>query len=112
MPRHREVDVTGELDEAIDEVELASPPREVIRIDGDAVATDARPGREAHEPERLRRGRVDDLPDVETHPLAEQGELVDERDVDVPEDVFEELRHLGGVRRGDLDDAFVDGLQE
>src|SRR5256885_1371397 len=31
MPRHREVDVTGELDEAIDEVELASQPRDVPR---------------------------------------------------------------------------------
>ena len=61
------------------------------------------PGREAHEPERLGRRRVDDLPDVEVHPLAQQGELVDEGDVDVAEDVLEQLGHLGGIGRRELD---------
>ena len=42
VPRHRQVDVAGELDEAIDEVELAGPPGQVVRIDRDAVAADAR----------------------------------------------------------------------
>ena len=112
MARHREVDVAGQLDEAVDEVELAGPPGEVVRVDRDAMAADAGPGREPHEPERLRGRRVDDLPDVEAHPLAEQGELVDEGDVDVAEDVLEELRELGGVRRGQLDDVVVDAAQE
>ena len=70
------------------------------------------PGRKRHEPERLGRRRVDDLPDVEAHPLAQQGELVDERDVDVAEHVLEELRELGGVRRRELDDRGVDVAQE
>ena len=78
---------------------------EVVRIDRDAVAADAGARREAHEPERLGRRGVDDLPDVEAHPLAQQGELVDEGDVDVAEDVLEELRQLGRVGRGQLDDA-------
>src|SRR4026208_1870785 len=38
-------------------------------------------GGEGHDPERLRGGRVDDLPDVDAHPLGQQGELVHERDV-------------------------------
>ncbi len=38
MARHREVDVAGELDEAVDEVELARPPGQVVRVDRDAVA--------------------------------------------------------------------------
>ena len=59
------------------------------------------PGLEAHEPERLRRGGVDDLPEVDLHPLAELGELVDERDVHGAEDVLEQLRQLGRLRRGD-----------
>ena len=42
VPRHGQVDVAGELDEAVDEVELARPPRQVVRIDRDAVAADAR----------------------------------------------------------------------
>ena len=104
VARHREVDVAGQLDEAVDEVELAGPPGEVVRVDRDAVAADARAGPERHEPERLGRRRVDDLPDVEAHPLAQQGQLVHERDVDVAEDVLEELGELGRVRRGELDD--------
>ena len=42
VARHREVDVAGELDEAVDEVELAGPPGQVVRVDRDAVAADAR----------------------------------------------------------------------
>ncbi len=42
VTRHGEVDVAGELDEAIDEVEFAGAPRQVVRIDRDAVAADAR----------------------------------------------------------------------
>ena len=112
VARHREVDVAGELDEAVDEVELARAPRQVVRIDRDAVPADAGPGRELHEPERLGRRGVDDLPDVEAHPLAQQRELVDERDVDVAEDVLEELRELGRVGRRQLDDLVVDVAQQ
>ena len=105
MAGHRHVDVAGELDEAVDEVELAGPPGEVVGVDRDAVAADARPRREAHEAERLGRRGVDDLPHVEAHPLAEEGELVDERDVDVAEHVLEELGQLGGVRGRQLEDV-------
>ena len=42
MARHGQVDVAGQLDEAIDEVELAGAPGEVVRIDRDAVAADPR----------------------------------------------------------------------
>ena len=85
---------------------------EVVRIDRDAVAADAGARREAHEAERLGGRGVDDLPDVEAHPLAQQRELVDERDVDVAEDVLEELRELRGVRRGELEDVVVDRPEE
>jgi hypothetical protein len=94
---HREVDVRGKLDEAIEVVEGPRPPRQVVRVHGDAVAADARAGREPHEPEGLGGGGVDDLPDVEAHPLAEQRQVVDEGDVDVAEHVLEQLGHLRGV---------------
>ena len=59
------------------------------------------PRLERHESERLRRGGVDDLPDVDIHPVAELSELVDERDVDGAEDVLEEFRELGCFGRRD-----------
>ena len=112
VPRHREVDVAGQLDEAIDKVELARPPRQVVRVDRDAVAADTWAGREPHEPERLGRGRVDDFPDVDAHPLAEERELVDERDVHVPEDVLEELRELRRIGRARAGPRVVDAAEQ
>ena len=49
---------------------------EVGRVQRDAVAADAGTRIEGHEPERLRRGGVDDLPHVDAHLVAEHGHLV------------------------------------
>ena len=59
------------------------------------------PGREAHEPERLRRRGVDRAPDVDAEVAGEHRELVDERDVHVPERVLEQLHQLGLGGRSD-----------
>ena len=40
------------------------------------------PGLKRMKPNGFVGGRVDDLPDVDVHPVAELRELVDERDVD------------------------------
>ena len=66
------------------------------------------PGLEAHEPERLGRGRVDDLPDVDRHAVGQHPELVDERDVDRAEDVLEQLRHLRDLEGGHRDELVAD----
>ena len=73
-------------------------PREVRRVDREAVAADSGTGREAHVPERLGRGRVDRRPDVDAEIAGEHRELVDERDVHVAERVLEELHELGFAR--------------
>ena len=52
------------------------------------------PGLNDMKPKGFGRRRLDDLPDVDVHPVAELRELVDERDVDGAEDVLEELRQL------------------
>ncbi len=93
---HVVVDVVGQLDEP----ELLAqqpphPPRQVAGVDGQAVAADARPGGEAHEPEGLGGGRVDGLPHVDAQVGGEHGQLVDQGDVDVPEGVLQQLGHLG-----------------
>ena len=68
------------------------------------------PGIEAHEAERLRRGGVDHLPDVDPHPVAQHRELVDQRDVDRAEDVLEQLRQLRRLGRGDHQHLVADAL--
>ena len=86
------------------EAELARLPRQVEGVDRDAVAAETGTRAEAHEAERLRRRRVDDLPNVDRHPVAELRELVDECDVDRAEDVLEQLRQFRCLRRRHLDD--------
>ena len=53
------------------------------------------PGIERHEAERLRLGRLDHLPDVDAHRVADDLQLVDQRDVDGAEDVLGQLHGLG-----------------
>src|SRR5215468_1280487 len=92
-PRHALVDVSGELDEAgIEPVHLRLP-REIERIDGDAVASEPWPRVKGHEAERLRLRRLDDLPDVDLERTAHERDLVDQADVDAPEGVLEQLHH-------------------
>ena len=59
------------------------------------MAPPARSGVEAHETERLRGRGVEDVPDVDAHPVEHDLELVDEGDVDGAKDVLDELRGLG-----------------
>ena len=67
---------------------------------------------EGHEPEGLGGRSVDDLPDVQSHPLTQQRELVHQCDVDVAKDVLQQLRELGGVGRGELVDGVVDAPKQ
>ncbi len=69
-------------------------------------------GREAHEAEGLGRGGVDGLPDVDAEVPGEHGDLVDERDVDMPERVLEELGELGHPRARDRHGLVHDAVEE
>ena len=93
---HGGVDVVGELDEAERAAEVAAHgPRQVARVDGQAVAADAGTGGEAHVPEGLGRRGVDRLPHVDPEVRGEHRQLVHQGDVHVAEGVLEELRELG-----------------
>ena len=45
---------------------------------------------------RMAVGQVDELPDIHPDPLADEGQLVGEGDVEVAEGVLRQLGHLGG----------------
>ena len=70
------------------------------------------PGLKRHEAVRLGGRRVDDLPDVDAHAVAEHRDLVDERDVDRPEDVLEQLGELRDLERRDGHDLLADRAVE
>ena len=64
------------------------------------MPADARARVEGLEAERLGRGAVDDVPEVDAQLVAELGHLVDERDVDLAVGVLEQLGHLRLARAG------------
>src|SRR5690606_30304616 len=87
------------------EVVLASLPGQIEGVDGNTVSSEAGTGIEGMKTKGLGGRGLDHLPDVGIHPIAEDLHLVDERNVDTPVDVFEELGHLGHARTRDGDDV-------
>src|SRR5207249_11046743 len=116
VPGHRAVDIVGQRDEARLVAVEAHLPGQVQGIDGNAVPANPWPGVERHEAEGLGGGSVDDFLGADLQALTHEGELVGQRDVDVPEDVLVELGELGDLRRRDLvdagDDCAVEGSGE
>src|SRR5439155_26194763 len=110
---HARVDEAGELDELRIDVLFPRLPREVERIYRHAVAAEAGTGIKGRETVRLGRAGLDHLPNVDVEGVADDLELVDERDVHAAEDVLEELGDLSrpdvGHRDQLLDDCAVEG---
>ena len=99
VARHVGVDLGGQFDEARAVVERLHLPREVQRINRDAVTAEAGAGRELHETERFAGGRVNHLPHVHAEALAHDRQFVDHADVDHAEGVLQQFRHLRGFGR-------------
>ena len=101
---HGHVHFAGELDEARGDAVLARLPRQVERVERNAVTAEPGAGVEAHEPEGLGLGGVEHVPHVDAHAVVDDLELVHERDVHGAEDVLGELGRFGGARRAHADD--------
>src|SRR5436309_1910809 len=95
---HLGIQLAGKLDEAGLVVEGPHLPREVMRIEGNAVPADAGTGRELHEAEWLRRRRLDHFPHVHAELVADDRHLVDEADVHTAESVLQDLDELCRLR--------------
>src|SRR5678815_3495686 len=61
---HFTVDLARKIDKPRLVVERAHLPREVVRIERNAVPANSRPRSELHEPERLGSGCLDHFPDI------------------------------------------------
>jgi|GEM_PF-2477601 len=70
ITRHVGVDIRGQLDETGVVLEGFHLPREIERVNRDAVPPQPRPRRELHEAKGLGGGGLDHLPHVHAHPLA------------------------------------------
>ena len=93
--RHLGVQLAGELDEAGLVIQGPHLPREIVGIERDAVPAHARSRGELHEPERLRRRRLDHFPHVDTELVAHDRHFIGESDVHAAERVLENLHELG-----------------
>ena len=110
---HVLVDVVGQLDETerVPEV-LLDPPRQVARIDRQAMPANTRAGRKTHVPERFRRRRVDCPPHIDPEIASEHRQFVDERDVHMAERVLQQLDELGLGSRTDSHRGVNDRREE
>src|SRR3546814_12877046 len=86
--RHRGVHLAGKFDEARVDAEFARLPRQIERIDRNAVAADARTRIISVEAERLRLRRIDDLEDVDPHPTRHDLHFVYQPNIDVHMGIF------------------------
>ena len=84
--------LAGQLDELGVLPILARLPREVERVNRDAMPAETGAGVEGHVAEGLGLRGVDDLPHVNAHRGVNLLQLVHQRDVHATEDVFQKLR--------------------
>src|SRR5947208_7526485 len=96
---HPCVDLACQFDEARVLSVLAGFPGEIKWIDWDAVAAKAGAGIKRHEPKRLSLRCFYDFPDVDSHGAVNQFEFVNQRDIDTPENIFEQLRSFSHATR-------------
>src|SRR2546426_2149006 len=108
MGWHGMIDLVGQVDEAgLVAVELHLPG-EVAWIDWDTVPADSRTRVKWQEPKRLGAGRLDHLAGANPQAPTHERELVRQRDVDVPEDVFVQLGQLSHLWARHFDDLVND----
>src|SRR5215471_19105535 len=100
---HGAVDLVGKGDELRLIAREPNLPGQIERIDGDAVPADPGAGIEGHEPERLGRGRLDDLPGVDADFPTRESKLVGEGDVDGGELAITRIDPLGGEGQEGID---------
>ncbi len=85
-----------EIDEACLVVQRAHLPCEIVRIERNTMAADARSRCELHEPERLRGGCIDHIPHVNVEFVTHDGDFVYEPNVHGAKRVFQQLDQFGG----------------
>src|SRR5439155_16723677 len=91
---HGCVDLTGQFDEPRVLSVLPRLPREIKRIDRDAMPSKTRTGIERHETKGFGSGSLDHLPNIDPHRGIDHFEFVDQGYVDAAKRIFKQLARL------------------
>src|ERR1035441_7137706 len=111
VKRHGLVSFGGKRNEIRFEIVSARLPRQIKRVDQDAMAANSGSGIERHIAKWFRCRRIDNFPHIySTHSVTKLRKLVDERDIDRPENIFEQLFHFGHFGTANCDDVCDDLL--
>ena len=89
ITRHVCVDLGSQLDEPRIVMKGLHLPRKIERVNGNAVAAQARTRRKLHKTERFRSGSVDHLPHIHAEALAHDRQLIDQTNIDHAEGVLQ-----------------------
>ncbi|MCG3163257.1 MAG: hypothetical protein JMDDDDMK_04642 [Acidobacteria bacterium] len=98
---HARIDFLGQRDESRLEAVHPRLPRQVMRVERDAMPADARPRIKRHESEWFGRRRRDHFPGVNAQRVAEPRQFIHQTDVDGAERVFKQLARFGHARGTD-----------
>src|SRR5215203_133378 len=98
--RHLGVQLSSQIDEPRLVVESPHLPREIVRIDWDAVPAEPRPREKLHEAEWLGGRSFDDFPYVHPELVAQDCHLVYKPDMHAPERVLQQLHQLSSFSGG------------
>src|SRR5262245_54751167 len=99
--RHLRVDLTGQLDELGVHANSTSSPRQVKRVNRNAVSAQSRAGKERLVTERFGSCCLNDFPDIDVHRLEHDFQFVDQGDIDRSIGVFKDLARLSNARVAD-----------
>src|SRR5712671_219623 len=114
--RHRRVDLARQFNEPRCDIEFACLPRQIKRVDWDAMSTEPGAGIKRHIAKRLCLGGLNNLPDIDVHRLENDLHLIYQGDVDSTKNVLGQLYGLGRLQRrhwdGRCDELAVKGTRQ
>src|SRR4029077_18863459 len=94
---HPSVDLASQLDESRVLIKLTRFPCEIEWVDRNAVASQTGPRIKRHKSKRLGLRRFDHFPNIDAHGGVNHLEFVNQRDINAPKNVLEQLSCFPGA---------------
>src|SRR5262249_6722215 len=106
--RNRSVHLSGQVNEAGRKVVLLGFPGQIVRVDGDTVAAETASWIQRRIAECFRGCGIDDFPNIDSNPVGQQLQFINERDIYAAVNILQQLHKLSSASRGDSYDSIDD----